>query len=80
MAPSDKISFQLLDEVTSDMRALYKEVRDGTTDLKKADTLANVAGKALKGEQLKLAREMFISEKVINLPAGKAASQIEDKS
>lgn len=77
MAPSDKVSFQLLEEITSDMRALYKEVRDGATDLKKADTLANIAGKSLKGEQLKLAREIFISEKVINLSPAKG---IEDKS
>jgi hypothetical protein len=64
---SDKSSFSLLDEVTQNMRALYNEVYSGETDLKKADTLANIAGKSLKGEQLKLAREMFISEKFIGV-------------
>jgi hypothetical protein len=77
MTPSEKVSFQLLDEITADMRVLYAEVREGGTDLKKADTLANIAGKALKSEQLKLARELFISEKLINLSPKE--KQIEDK-
>lgn len=76
MAPSDKVSFQLLEEVVADMRVLYREVYEGHTDLKKADTLANIAGKALKSEQLKLAREVFISEKVI--PMVKKQEAIED--
>lgn len=65
---SDKASFALLDEVTTNMRSLYKEVYSGEMDLKKADSLANIAGKALKSEQLKLGREMFISEKFIRAP------------
>lgn len=49
----------ILDEVTENMRALYDEVRSGETELKAADSLANIAGKILKSEQLKLARDIF---------------------
>lgn len=52
-----------LDDVKQDMDTLYDAVRDGVTELKTADTLANIAGKHLKAEQLQLAREIFISER-----------------
>lgn len=62
MKSTDLESFGRLNAIQNDMRALYDEVRDGKTELKVADTLANIAGKGLKAEQLKLAREIFVSE------------------
>jgi hypothetical protein len=50
-----------LDDVKADMSELYSEVRDGTIELKVASELANITGKFLKAEQLKLAREIFAS-------------------
>lgn len=52
----------ILDEVTGNMRELYEGVRSEGTDLKTADSLANIAGKILKAQQLILAREMFVSD------------------
>lgn len=52
-----------LDDVKNDMSQLYEEVRAGTTELKTAAELANIAGKYLKAEQLQLAREIFTDEK-----------------
>jgi len=52
-----------MDEIKQNMRALYNEVRSGKTDLKTASELANIAGKFLKAEQLKLAREVFANDK-----------------
>ena len=46
-------------DIKSDMSTLYDEVRDGTTELKVASELANIAGKYLKAEQLELARDIF---------------------
>lgn len=54
-----------MDEVKQNMRTLYGEVRAGKTDLKTASELANIAGKFLKAEQLKLAREIFVNDKAI---------------
>jgi hypothetical protein len=51
-----------LDDIKQDMSALYDQVRDGTTELKTASELANIAGKYLKAEQLNLAREIFSSQ------------------
>lgn len=50
-----------LDQWQQEMSVLFDAVRDGTTELKTASELANIAGKALKAEQLKLAREVFAS-------------------
>ena len=52
-----------LNDIKQDMSVLYDSVRDGSTDLKVAAELANVAGKYLKAEQLELAREIFTSGK-----------------
>ena len=52
-----------MDDVKEDMSILYDEVKAGTTDIKVADTLANIAGKVLKAEQLQLAREIFVEDK-----------------
>lgn len=54
-----------MDDVKKNMGVLYDEVRSGKTDLKTASELANIAGKYLKAEQLQLAREIFVSDKVI---------------
>jgi hypothetical protein len=64
----DLFSTEVLNEVTNNMRELYKEVRDGKTELQAADSLANIAGKILKSEQLKLAREVFVDEKERRIP------------
>lgn len=68
MKTHDLDSMDRLTAIQNDMRALYDEVRVGKTDLKVADTLANIAGKGLKAEQLKLAREIFVNEKARLLP------------
>lgn len=52
-----------LNDIKSDMSVLYDEVRAGTTEIKTASELANIAGKFLKAEQLELAREIFSSER-----------------
>lgn len=49
-----------LDDIKLDMSELYEGVNGGTTELKKAAELANIAGKYLKAEQLQLAREIFL--------------------
>jgi hypothetical protein len=49
-----------LDDIKIDMSTLFDEVRDGTTDLKVAAELANIAGKFLKAEALQLGRDIFI--------------------
>ena len=48
-----------LDDVKSDMSALYEALLAGAVDVKLASELANITGKYLKAEQLKLAREIF---------------------
>jgi hypothetical protein len=45
------------------MSTLYDQVDSGEVDMKKADTLANIAGKYLKAEQLALAREIFMDSR-----------------
>lgn len=72
----DLFSTEVLNEVTTNMRALYQEVRTGKTELKSADTLANIAGKILKSEQLKLARAIFLDDQEQRLPA---LSEARDK-
>lgn len=57
-----------MDDWKGEMSKLYDEVRSGTVDLKHADTLANIAGKFLKAEQLQLARDIFVNEKSKPLP------------
>lgn len=57
-----------LDDVQSKMSALYEQVESGAVELKLADSLANIAGKYLKAEQLKFAREVFRSNRPL-LPA-----------
>lgn len=52
-----------LDDVQKKMASLYAQVESDEVDLKKADSLANIAGKYLKAEQLKLAKEVFASGK-----------------
>lgn len=50
------------------MEKLYEEVESGETTLEKAETLANVCGKALKYEALKFAREMFADKQEHGMP------------
>jgi hypothetical protein len=50
-----------LDDVKADMSSLYEQVKLGSIELKLAAELANITGKLLKAEQLKLAREIFES-------------------
>lgn len=49
-----------LSDIQEDMSKLYDEVRAGKMELKTASELANIAGKYLKAEQLKLARDIFL--------------------
>lgn len=49
-----------LADVQSDMSELYEAVKTGSVELKTAAELANIAGKYLKAEQLKLAKEIFV--------------------
>lgn len=48
-----------LDHVKEDMSDLYEQLKGGYVEIKLASELANITGKFLKAEQLKLAREMF---------------------
>ena len=50
-----------LADVKRDMGILYDRLISGEIELKAADSAANIAGKFLKGEQLELAREMFMA-------------------
>lgn len=52
-----------LDDVKADMSLLYEELRAGTVEIKQAAELANITGKYLKAEQLKLAREIFTANR-----------------
>lgn len=52
-----------LEDVKSDMSILYEELRQGGIEVKMASELANITGKYLKAEQLKLAREVFAATK-----------------
>lgn len=52
-----------LEDVKADMSALYEELRKGEVEIKMAAELANITGKYLKAEQLKLAREVFEANK-----------------
>lgn len=49
-----------LSDIQRDMSILYDQVKGGEIELKAAAELANIAGKYLKAEQLKLAREIFL--------------------
>lgn len=51
-----------LDDVQQDMSDLYEQLKSGQIQSKDAAELANIAGKYLKAEQLKLAREIFIDQ------------------
>lgn len=54
-------STKSLDDVKADMSELYEQVKAGECDLKLAGELANITGKFLKAEQLRFAREVFVS-------------------
>lgn len=45
-------------EVSDDMKVLYSELRNGVVAREISDSLANVAGKRLKAQQLILAHEI----------------------
>lgn len=49
-----------LDDIQNDMAELYNSLKDGNTDRVQASELANIAGKWLKAEQLKLAKDIFL--------------------
>lgn len=57
-----------LDDVKADMSALYEELKAGDVEIKQASELANITGKYLKAEQLKLAREIFQASLSANGP------------
>ena len=53
-----------LNNIKTDLSALYDELQSGQIELKTASELANIAGKLLKAEQLDLAREVFLHGKL----------------
>jgi hypothetical protein len=66
-----------LDDVQKKMSALYEQVESGAMELKQADSLANIAGKYLKAEQLKFAREVFCDGKLrAPIPSFPSAHQL----
>lgn len=65
MSGKELTNVKTLDDVKADMSELYSEVRDGTIELKVASELANITGKFLKAEQLKLAREIFTAHQPV---------------
>ena len=58
-----------LSDIQQDMSTLYDEFKSGTVEREAADSLANIAGKFLKAEQLKLARDIFEAEFPARLPS-----------
>ncbi len=50
-----------LDQIQNDMSELYERLKAGEVQREDAAELANIAGKYLKAEQLKLAREIFVT-------------------
>jgi hypothetical protein len=69
-----------LDDVQQKMSALYEQVESGSVELKLADSLANIAGKYLKAEQLKFAREVFRSNKPPMFPSAQQLLVAGEKS
>ena len=57
-----------LQDVMSDMSALYEQVRDGDCDLRVASELSNITGKYLKAAQLEFAKEVFLERKAQHIP------------
>ena len=51
-----------LDTVVNDMRTLYDNFLNGAVKREDADTAANIAGKNLKAQQLKLANAIFADQ------------------
>jgi hypothetical protein len=52
-----------MDQWGDEMSSLYDKVVIGEVEVKTASELSNICGKALKAEQLKLAREVFESDR-----------------
>jgi hypothetical protein len=59
-----------LANVKQDMSELYEQLKTGQIDLKTAGELANISGKFLKAEQLELARDIFINNKILVIENG----------
>ena len=53
---------QILNDVAKEMMELYSNLKDNNIARESADSLANVAGKALKAVQLDIANEYLIEE------------------
>jgi hypothetical protein len=58
----------ILDKVAFEMMGLYHELKGKRLERAEADSLANVAGKALKAVQLDIADEYLLEEKRKSLP------------
>lgn len=50
-----------LDDVQANMSTLYEELKGGKIELKLAAELSNITGKWLKAEQLKVMRELMLT-------------------
>ncbi len=57
-----------MNDIKQDMSELYDSLKSGQTEIKLADSLANIAGKYMKAEQLDLAREIFLSTQAKAIP------------
>lgn len=69
-----------LDDVQQDMSKLYDEFRAGQVERENADSLANITGKYLKAEQLKLARDIFEAEYPARVASVKAIKNKPQRS
>lgn len=58
-----------MDDVKADMSELYEQLKADQIEVKKASEMANVTGKLLKAEQLKLAREIYqANQRAVKVP------------
>lgn len=63
-----------LDNIQNDMAELYDNLKAEKTDRAQASELANIAGKWLKAEQLKLAKDIFLHSLQRRVPLGRRAA------
>lgn len=60
-------STKTLDDVQADMSEIVEQLKADEIEIKKADAIVNATGKYLKAEQLKLAREVFETNRTVVL-------------
>lgn len=60
---------QVLNKLASEMMELYGDLKGKKVEREYADSLANVAGKALKAVQLEIADEYLLEEQRKRIPS-----------